>query len=356
MGSAFLHRLRSLRSDLRWSVFLALTLKMLTRARGFQRIRMVRYLDNKQQPSLYFCFILSSVMLLTVCNFLGKASDHRSEAKPPSEGNTPASTAQSEEAQLALREDKIQVQIKSLPPPFASDSASQQPQIIQRPLGSDLQVPEGFQVNVFAQGLSRPRWLTVAPNGDVLLAESYEHRIRLLRDSDGDGQAETNTLFANQLNQPLGMAISADGQFFYVANTDAVVCFPYVSGQTRIQGRSQQITELPGRGYRQHWTRNLIFSPDGQKLFVSVGSRSNVAPENLPRASIQVMNLDGSNRQTYAYGLRNPVGLGFHPTTDVLYTTVNERDGLGDDLVPDYLTSVKRGGFYGWPFSYLGSV
>lgn len=255
----------------------------------------------------------------------------------------------------ALEPQKIEVQVSDLPPPFASRSASQPPQVIPQPAGAQLQVPPGFEVRVFAQGLSRPRWLAVAPNGDVFLAESYDNRIRLLRDTDGDGGAEVNQVFVEGLNQPFGMAIAPDNRHFYIANTDAVVRFPYQLGQTRLQGTPQVITRLPGQGYRQHWTRNLIFSPDGKKLYVSVGSRSNVEPEALPRASIQVMDPEGRDRQTYASGLRNPVGLAFHPLTKRLYTTVNERDGLGDDLVPDYLTSVRSEGFYGWPFAYLGN-
>jgi glucose/arabinose dehydrogenase len=269
---------------------------------------------------------------------------------------TPISSSESgSETRPSQTVQKIQVRVEDLPSPYASNSASQPPQVIPRPAGAKLQVPPGFTAQIFAQGLSQPRWLTVAQNGDVLLAESYDNRIRLLRDTNGDGQADVNTIFAENLNQPLGMGISPDQQWFYVANTNAVVRFPYQIGQTRLQGQPQQITELPGNGYRQHWTRNLIFSPDGQQLFVSVGSRSNVEPEPLPRASIQVMDLNGRNRQTYASGLRNPVGLAFNPVTGKLFTTVNERDGLGDDLVPDYLTAVQPGAFYGWPYSYLGA-
>jgi glucose/arabinose dehydrogenase len=250
---------------------------------------------------------------------------------------------------------RIQIRVSDLPQPDASQSASRSPQVIDRPADVQLQAPPNFKVEVFAQGLSRPRWLLVAPNGDVFLAESYDNRIRLLRDTDGNGVADFNTVFVENLNQPFGMAIAPDGHFFYVANTDAVIRFPYQPGQRRLQGQSQTITQLPGGGYNQHWTRNLIFSPDGNKLFVSIGSRGNADQEPLPRASIQVMNPDGSDRQTYASGLRNPVGLDFNPITRKLFTTVNERDGLGDDLVPDYLTSLQVGGFYGWPYSYLGN-
>ncbi|HBY76931.1 MAG TPA: sorbosone dehydrogenase, partial [Cyanobacteria bacterium UBA11148] len=184
-------------------------------------------------------------------------------------------------------------------------------------------------------------------------------RIRLLRDSDGDGVADIKKTFAssqNGLNIPFGMAF-ADG-YFFLGNTDAVLRFPYSQGQDQLTGTGQTIAELTPGGYRQHWTRNVVVSPDDgdvsvQRLYVSIGSRSNVDEEPLPRASVQVMNLDGSNPQTFAYGLRNPVGLDFHPTTNELYTTVNERDGIGDDLVPDYLTRIRQGEFYGWPYAYL---
>ncbi|MDX2270514.1 MAG: sorbosone dehydrogenase family protein [Cyanobacteriota bacterium] len=258
-------------------------------------------------------------------------------------------------AQTEFAPQRYQIRLEDLPKPFSTDSASQPPQVIPPPAGAGLQVPPGFQVNLFAEGLSRPRWLMVSPAGEVFLTESYDNRILRLQDSDGDGVADQRGVFAEGLNQPLGMAIAPDAQHFYIANTNAVVRFPYAPGQTRLQGSPQVITTLPGEGYRQHWTRNLVFSPDGEKLYVTVGSESNVSPEPLPRASIQVMNPDGSDRQTFAYGLRNPLGLAFHPTSQELFTTVNERDGLGDDLVPDYLTSVQLGGFYGWPFSYLGS-
>jgi glucose/arabinose dehydrogenase len=255
----------------------------------------------------------------------------------------------------ALSPTPIRIQVKDLPAPFATESASKRVQVIPRPQSAALQVPKGFTVTPFVEGLSRPRWLMVARNGDVFLSESYDNRIRLLRDANQDGIAELNTVFAEGLNQPLGMAISPDQTSFYIANTDAVVRYPYQIGQTQLQGKPTVITRLTGGGYNQHWTRNLIFSPDGKKLYVSVGSASNVDPEDPPRATIQVMNPDGSDRRTFASGLRNPVGLAFNPITQLLYTTVNERDGLGDDLVPDYLTSVQPNGFYGWPYSYLGS-
>jgi len=289
--------------------------------------------------------------LLTIGLLLLLSACQSGDAQVKSLPTSPAIPSQS---QAQWNPERIRIEVSELPQPDASESASQSPQVIDRPADAELQVPPGFQAEVFAQGLSRPRWLYVADNGDVFLAESYDDRIRRLRDTNGDGKADQNTVFAEGLNQPFGMAVAPDGKSFYVANTDVVVRFPYQQGQTRLQGKPQVITKLTGGGYNQHWTRNLIFGPEG-KLYVSVGSAANVAEEPLPRASIQVMEPDGSDRKTYAYGLRNPVGMDFNPVTGNLYATVNERDKLGDDLVPDYLTSVKPGGFYGWPYSYLGA-
>jgi glucose/arabinose dehydrogenase len=244
--------------------------------------------------------------------------------------------------------------VEDLPLPYTTESASKQPKVQEIPANPRLKVPQGFKVNVFAANLNRPRWMTLTPEGDVLVAESYDNRLRLLQDRDGDGVAENNQVFAteaNGINQPLGIAFTNNS--FYVANTGNVLRFDYRLGQQKLTGVGAEITQLTPGGYNQHWTRNLVISPDEQKLYVSVGSQSNVESEALPRASIQVMNLDGSQRETYASGLRNPVGLDFHPVTKELYSTVNERDLLGDDLVPDYFTRVQPGGFYGWPYAYL---
>jgi glucose/arabinose dehydrogenase len=250
-----------------------------------------------------------------------------------------------------LTEEAIRISLDALPPPFETDSASNPARVIPVPENAVLEVPQGFTVNVFAENLDSPRWLGTTPTGDVLVTETPQNQIRLLRDTDGNGTADTSEIFAgpeNGLNQPFGMAFTED--FFYVGNTDAAVRFPYTAGQTQISGTGEKIADLPTGG---HWTRNLALSPDGQKLFVSVGSLSNADPEPAPRASVLVMNLDGSNQQIFASGLRNPVGLDFHPVTGELYTTVNERDGLGDDLVPDYFTGLEAGEFYGWPYTYL---
>ncbi|NJR66317.1 MAG: sorbosone dehydrogenase family protein [Leptolyngbyaceae cyanobacterium CRU_2_3] len=250
----------------------------------------------------------------------------------------------------------IRITVADLPQPFATDSASKSPNVVGIPANPVLKVPAGFTVNVFAEGLDRPRWLALTPAGEVLVTETRQNQMRLLSDRNQDGVAEVDQVFAtaqNSLNIPFGMAFA--GNYFFLGNTDAVLRFPYQSGQQQLIGRGEKIANLPGGGYNQHWTRNVIAAPDGKKLYVSVGSRSNADEEELPRASVQVMNLDGSNQQIFASGLRNPVGLAVQPATGELYATVNERDGLGDDLVPDYFTRVQQGGFYGWPYTYLTS-
>lgn len=253
-----------------------------------------------------------------------------------------------------LTPETIAIALSDLPEPFASDSASKSPNVIARPADASLNVPAGFTVNVFAEGLQQPRWLALTPDGDVLVTETRENRIQRLTDADGDGVAERKETFAtasNGLNIPFGMAV-AKGSFF-LGNTDEVLRFPFAAGQTALEGKGDRLATLPGGGYNQHWTRNVVASPDGNQLYVSVGSQSNVNEENPPRASVQTMNLDGSNQRTFASGLRNPVGLDFHPTTGDLYATVNERDGLGDDLVPDYFTRIQQNEFFGWPYAYL---
>jgi glucose/arabinose dehydrogenase len=238
----------------------------------------------------------------------------------------------------------------------------------------------GLKVNAFATGLDHPRWMQVMPNGDVLVAESSfvagkpssvfgfamqstmrrakalgvsANRITLLRDADGDGVAETRDIFLKGLNQPFGMALLGDT--FYVGNTDGIVTFPYKTGATRIDGAGKPLTAFKPGG---HWTRSILPSPDGKKLYVGVGSQSNigeVGPEvEEGRAAIYEVDPVSGEKRIFAGGLRNPVGMAWEPTTGVLWTVVNERDGLGDETPPDYLTSVRDGGFYGWPYCYWG--
>lgn len=254
----------------------------------------------------------------------------------------------------------IRLTVGDLPEPYATESARQGPDVIGVPDAPVLRVPAGFSVQVWADDLDSPRWLALAPDGSVLLAESRENRIMRLRDVNGDGVAEDRAEFAtdgaNALDLPMGMAF-ADGAFF-VGNTSEVRRYPYTSGQGRLEGEGSIVAQLPGRGYNQHWTRNVVASPDGDSLYVTVGSESNVDVEELPRASVFRITPGGAGRETVSFGLRNPVGLDFQPATGTPYVTVNERDRLGDDLVPDYLTSIgldARGEprFYGWPYAYL---
>lgn len=301
----------------------------------------------------------SLFLLLTLtaaCNTNTKIISPQEQLSPATQQTaTTAETAKLINTEI-LTPQAIRITIDKLPQPYATSSASKSPNVIAIPNNPTLQVPEGFQVNVFAEGLDKPRWLALTPSGDVLVTETRQNRIRLLRDTNGDGIADVTKTFAqkqNGLNIPFGMAF-ADG-YFFLGNHNAVRRYPYQQGQEKITGTGEKIADLPGGGYNQHWTRNVVVSPDGQKLYVSIGSATNADVEELPRASVQVMNFDGSEQKTFAYGLRNPVGLDFHPVTKELYTTVNERDKLGDDLVPDYLTRIRQGEFYGWPYTYLKS-
>lgn len=253
------------------------------------------------------------------------------------------------------------------------------------PTGAKPTAAAGVAVNAFATALNHPRWVYVLPNGDVLVAETNApakpddnkgirgaimkkvqgragagiptpNRIILLRDADGDGVAELKTGFIANLHSPFGMALV--GKDLYVANTDAVLRFPYTAGQTQISAKGVRLTDLPGGPINHHWTKNIIASADGTKLYATAGSNSNVAENGMPaeegRAAIHEIDLATGKKQLFASGLRNPNGMAWEPTSGVLWTVANERDELGNDLVPDYLTSVVRGAFYGWPYSYFG--
>jgi glucose/arabinose dehydrogenase len=251
--------------------------------------------------------------------------------------------------------------------------------------GETPRAAHGFEVNAFARDLDHPRWLYVLPNGDVLVAESNApdrpeegqgvrgaifglalkragaavksaDRITLLRDANGDGVAETRSMFLDQLHSPIGMALV--GSDLFIANTDAVLRFPYKDGATKIDEKPVKIADLPAGSLNHHWTKTLVASPDGRRLYVGVGSNSNAGENGLhrekDRAAILEIDVASGKSRVFASGLRNPVGMAWEPSTGELWTVVNERDELGSDLVPDYLTSVKDGGFYGWPFSYWG--
>ena len=252
----------------------------------------------------------------------------------------------------------------NLPAPYATESVKNFSKVIGWPAGKMPVAPTGFTVTKFADSLDHPRWIYVAPNGDIFVAESNHphgakdpksaNRITILRDADKDGVPELRSVFLTDLNEPFGMLVI--GNNFYVANTDAVLQFPYTPGSTSITAKGKLIVKLPG-GPR-HWTRNIISNAKQDKIYIAVGSSSNVAENGIDketrRADILEVNVDGSGERVYASGLRNPVGMDWAPGTQTLWTAVNERDELGDDLVPDYMTSVKDGGFYGWPYSYYG--
>lgn len=241
-----------------------------------------------------------------------------------------------------------------LPAPFTSESVRRNSKVVPMPADATINVPKGFKVNIYAQGdFKYPRWMVLAPNGDVFVADSNANSIIVLRDKDKDGVAEERFVFADKLSQPFGMAFHKN--WFYVASTDSIVRFPYKTGDTKASGAAEKLVELTRGGYNQHWTRNILFSPDGSKMFVSIGSETNAEVEkDERRAAISVYDPDGKNHRIYAAGLRNPIGLAWNPKTGELWTAVNERDGLGDDLVPDYVTSVKDGAFYGFPYAYIG--
>jgi glucose/arabinose dehydrogenase len=255
---------------------------------------------------------------------------------------------------------------------------------------ADGQTPDaapGFVATALARDLDHPRWIYVLPNGDVLIAETnappkpedgkglkgwFEkqimgragatvpsaNRITLVRDADNDGTLEARTTFLSGLNSPFGMALVGDT--FYVADSDALLAFPYQAGQTRITAAPRKIADLPAGPINHHWTKNVIASPDGSKLYVTVGSNSNVAENGMAaearRAAILEIDPATGAVRVFASGLRNPNGMGWQPTSGALWTSVNERDEIGNDLVPDYMTSVKDGGFYGWPYSYYGQT
>ncbi len=255
--------------------------------------------------------------------------------------------------------------IDDLAKPFDTPSANNFPRPSARPEGAMPQAPRGFSVSEFATGLQNPRKIVTAPNGDIFLAESMPGRIKVLRDTGSSGKAEKKENFATGLARPFGIAFYPPGPnptHVYVGNTDSVVRFPYQNGDLKARGPAEVIVKSIPSGRERvggggHWTRDVVFSRDGKILFVSVGSRSNVEDDasEKRRADILAFDPDGSNERIYAYGIRNPVGLAIQPQTGQVWASVNERDGLGDHLVPDYITHVEEGGFYGWPWYYIGS-
>ena len=245
---------------------------------------------------------------------------------------------------------------EAMPPPFATGSAGRAPSVVARPAGATLRVPPGFVVDQFASGLERPRTLRVAPNGDVFITESGAARIRVFRGTGWRDPPAQSSIFAEGLSQPFGISFwppGPDPRYIYVALSGEVVRLPYRSGDLRARGPAEVVVaNLPRGG---HWTRDLVFSRDGRTMFVSVGSASNIATTGEEeRADVLAFDTDGGNRRIFASGLRNCSAEAIAPVTGALWCVVNERDGLGDDLPPDFATSVREGAFYGWPWYYIG--
>lgn len=262
--------------------------------------------------------------------------------------------------------------------PYATPAINKYAKILGWQEGRKPVAAEGFDVVKFADSLNSPRHIYVAENGDIFVSQARTEKsgedpekvasrnvvttkspnnILLFRDTDGDGKPDERYTFMQGLNQPYGLLVL--GEYFYVANTDGLKRYPYKPGATKIDAEGEKIVDLPAGGYNNHWTRNLLASPDGKKIYITVGSASDVGEQGMDieerRANILQVNPDGSGEVIYGAGLRNPVGVAWEPVSKKLWTAVNERDELGDELVPDYITSVQEGGFYGWPYAYWGS-
>ena len=257
------------------------------------------------------------------------------------------------------------ITVADLPQPYASKSVDNGPDLVARPADAWPRALPGFKVELYAGDLKNPRLLRTAPNGDVFLAESSAGDVKVFRGISHDGKAEQVQVFASGLTQPFGIAFyppGPDPQWVYVANTDWVVRFPYRDGDLKARGPAQKLAELPGGGRLRgggHWTRDIAFSSDRKKIYVSVGSRSNADdtdnnPAEYHRADILEFNPDGSGERVFAWGIRNAVGIAMEPKTGELWGSVNERDDLSDNLPPDYITHIQDGGFYGWPWYYIG--
>jgi len=257
------------------------------------------------------------------------------------------------------------ITVADLPAPYATEAVDNGPTVVARPKDAWPKAPQGFKVDLYATGLNNPRLIRPAPNGDLFLAESEPGDIKVFRGIGADGKPQQTEVFAKGLNKPFGIAFYPPGknpQWVYIGNTDSVVRFPYKTGDMRASGPSQKITDLPGGGRLRgggHWTRDIAFSRDGKKMYVSVGSNSNVDDTDnnsveFRRADVLEFNPDGTGLRVYAWGIRNCVGEAVNPKTGELWCSVNERDNIGDNLPPDYITHVQDGGFYGWPWYYIG--
>jgi glucose/arabinose dehydrogenase len=315
-----------------------------------------------------------STLYLLAAAFAGAGAGHALAQSGPLTGTTAFGDWRADKPGITRL-----IKPEDLPPPGATSSAANFPRVTPRPAKAVPQVPAGFKIELFAEGLSGPRLMRVAPNGDIFIAETGPGRIRVLRAADGESKPSVNEIYATGLSQPFGIAFFPNGndpQWLYVANTDSVVRFPYKAGDIKALGKPETVVaELPhGSG---HSTRDIVFTNDGKRMLVSVGSVSNDAEGmgspagGLPswigqhplgaswgseadRADVLAFDPEGKGLSVFAGGIRNCVGLAVHPATGDLFCSTNERDGLGDNLVPDYVTRVREGAFYGWPWFYIG--
>jgi glucose/arabinose dehydrogenase len=292
-----------------------------------------------------------------------------SSAAPASAASTQTSMVKDASPQAPFTDYRFEtpgtmrkITVNDLPQPYATQSAENAAELVPRPDNAWPVAPAGYKVELYATGLQNPRWLRTAPNGDIFLAESEAGRIRVFRGITADGKAQQTEVFAGGLKQPYGIAFyppGPDPHWVYIGDTNEIIRFPYRNGDLKASGASQHIADLPGGG--GHWTRAVEFSPDGKRLFVAVGSGSNVDdpdthPREKDRADILVCDPANCQLKVYAYGIRNAGGgIAVDPQTGELWCSVNERDALGDNLVPDYITHVQEGGFYGWPWWYIGA-
>jgi glucose/arabinose dehydrogenase len=311
-----------------------------------------------------FRIILFFFIAATVSLILAKAN------RSAKAGQQPGSSSKTPEVFSDFRGEKPgvvhKITLADLPQPGQTSSADNPPDVVPRPRDAWPQAPPGFKVDLYASGLDRPRLIRAAPNGDIFVAESYRGRVLVFRGIGRDGKPQQKQIFAADLNRPFGIAFyppGSDPQWIYIGDTDAVVRFPYRNGDLKARGDHKTIAQLPsGAGHLGgggHWTRDIAFSPDGKKMFVSVGSYSNNDDTDnnsreRNRADILEFNPDGSGERIYAYGIRNAVGIAIELGSGQLWGSVNERDELGDDLPPDYITHIQPGGFYGWPWYYMG--
>jgi glucose/arabinose dehydrogenase/cytochrome c5 len=311
-----------------------------------QRWQVVSYLKDLGSPN-------AKALTPSAGNGAAAASTAKFNAPPP----TPPFTDFRYEEPGKVRK----ITVADLPKPFATQSAGNNAHLVPRPEGVWPKVLPGFKVEMYAEGLNNPRMIRTAPNGDYFVAESMSGRIHVFRGITAGGKAEKESVYATGLNRPFGIAFYPEGpdpQWLYIGDTDEVVRFAYKNGDLEATGKPEHIADLPS-GPHGHWTRDIRFTPDGKKMLVSVGSASNIDdPDTTPaeknRADVLEFNPDGSGMKVYASGIRNCVGEAINPKTGELWCSVNERDALGDNLVPDYITSVKPGGFYGWPWWYMG--